>query len=157
MCSDTSPRNPTIKPDRLGVGDVQCRPHYPYQHRKVTIANIEARISYFFNTNQDGHIKDNGLRMIYAKIKSYQYSKLKKALVSKWGEPDNVAVEELQNAFGARYAGEALRWSDDTADMYLSQYAGTLDQSALVLVHPQLVNAHRERVSETPNPDASDL
>ncbi len=157
MCSDTSPKNPDIRPPKAGVGEVICELYYPYQQKKVTVANVEARIRYYFNTDVDGHGSGNGLRLILASFNSRSYGKIRAALIGKWGEPTQSSVKTLQNAYGATFEGAELVWADGNGQMRLAEYSVTVSKSSLILLNAALAEEASKRTASTPNPDVDDL
>jgi hypothetical protein len=157
MCSDTSPRNTTIKPTRTQSGQVNCELYYPYQQKVVTIANVAADIQFTFNTSTDGHEAGNGLWRIHARFDSGDFRQVKDAMVARWGQPQQSNTERLQNAFGAVFEGERLVWDNDESQMMLTEFAGSRDRSSLRLLHKALYSEYEKRGENVPNPNAGDL
>lgn len=60
------------------------------------------------------------------------------AYISKYGKPNKVEVEQLQNGFGAKFSSQKMTWNNSTGAIYLVQRHEKLDRSQIVYMHRTL-------------------
>jgi hypothetical protein len=114
-------------------------------------------IRFAFNTSADGQETGNGLYAINSQFSSEGFDQVKRAMVDRWGSPQQSSTQRFQNAFGAVFEGERLLWDNDESQMILSQFASTKDRSSLILIHKAGYAEYQKRGKSAPNANAGDL
>lgn len=68
------------------------------------------------------------------------------AYILKYGKPNKVEVEQLQNGFGAKFNSQKMTWNNSTGVIYLVQRHEKLDRSQIVYMHRTLASILLQRL-----------
>ena len=93
------------------------------------------------------------LASIYFKFGQDKFETLKDALQQKFGKPASTEVKTYQNAYGAKFTGEYIVWSNGVSTITLEEMGGSRDQSVLLFSHTEIAGEQLKAKKAKAKPD----
>jgi len=92
---------------------------------------------------------------VHIMFKSTDFSTLRTAFITRYGEPQSTRSTKLKTAMGAEYLDETLTWKGPTLMIELQKYAGKIsDGRAHITKHEfneEMIRAHRQKQKDAAN------
>ena len=100
---------------------------------------------------------DKKMYLIGFSFKSEGFEHLADALEGKYGKPDTIYTEALQNRMGAKFLNESRRWYFADGVMEIQRYASDLTKGRLEAVSTEGMKAELARIEAEKKKAASDF
>jgi hypothetical protein len=93
---------------------------------------------------------DGVLASFFATMYQAQLPNLLPSLRAKYGAPNQVRTEKLQNVFGATVTNEIYEWQLGSIEITVSKYFSDLNTSEIAISNPALSKELRRRIERAP-------
>jgi len=156
-CSDDNPKKigsePWHRKAKVVIGSVifafESAEHNEAKYGKnvPTIAGIKVK-------SQTYYFVDKKLARLSMYFPHDGFSDVKSALIKKFGEPDSVSIDKLQNAFGATFQRGMLMWDNGRSGITLEEYGYDIKNSLVIFYDNKLYALYLKR---SPKPKTDDI